>query len=117
MQLAGIGVPGHLVIARVIELMSKLDSRWVLEEAGAAAASYRTVPERLRVYAKAEWRRRMSGMFPGPALSAPDCAVPPSVCIRRVNSVAIAQVGYRASPRRRTRRSGRGSRARPRVVW
>jgi hypothetical protein len=66
MQLAGIGVPGHLVIARVIELMSKLDGRRVLEEAGAAAASYRTVLGRLRVYAKAEWRRRMSGMFAGP---------------------------------------------------
>ena len=36
-------------------------------------------------------------------------AVPPSVCIRQVNSVVIAQEGYRASPRHRTRRSGRGS--------
>jgi hypothetical protein len=47
----------QLVLARVIEPVSKLDSLRVLEEAGVAAASYRTVARRLRVYAKEAWRR------------------------------------------------------------
>jgi len=51
---------GQLVIARIIEPVSKLDSLRVLEEAGVAAASYRTVERRLRVYAKEAWRRKLS---------------------------------------------------------
>ena len=39
---------------------SKLDSPRVLEEAGVAAASYRTVKRRLPVYAKEAWRRKLS---------------------------------------------------------
>ena len=50
----------QLVIARIIEPVSKLDSLRVLEEAGVAAASYRTVERRLRVYAKEAWRRKLS---------------------------------------------------------
>jgi hypothetical protein len=50
----------QLVIARIIEPVSKLDSLRVLEEAGAAAASYRTVERRLRVYAKEAWRNKLS---------------------------------------------------------
>jgi len=38
-----------LVLARIIEPVSKLDSLRVLEEAGVAAASYRTVKRRLPV--------------------------------------------------------------------
>jgi hypothetical protein len=49
-----------LVLARIIEPTSKLDSLRVLEEAGAAVASYRTVERRLRVYAKESWRRTLS---------------------------------------------------------
>ena len=41
----------QLVLARIIEPASKLDSLRVLEEAGVAAASYRTVKRRLPVYA------------------------------------------------------------------
>jgi hypothetical protein len=51
---------GQLVIARIIEPVSKLDSLRVLEEAGVAAASYRTVERRLRVYAKEAWRGKLS---------------------------------------------------------
>jgi hypothetical protein len=40
-----------LVLARIIEPTSKLDSLRVLEEAGAAVPSYRTVKRRLRLYA------------------------------------------------------------------
>ena len=50
----------QLVLARIIEPVSKLDSPRVLEEAGAAAASYRTVTRRLRVYARESWRQKLS---------------------------------------------------------
>jgi hypothetical protein len=43
-----------LVLARIIEPTSKLDSLRVLAEAGTPAPSYRTVKRRLRVYAGAE---------------------------------------------------------------
>jgi hypothetical protein len=48
------------VVARIIEPVSKLDSLRVLEEAGVAAASYRTVKRRLPVYAQDAWRRKLS---------------------------------------------------------
>jgi len=50
----------QLVLARIIEPVSKLDSARVLEEAGAAAASYRTVTRRLRAYAQDSWRQKIS---------------------------------------------------------
>ncbi len=50
----------QLTAARVIEPVSKLDSLRVLEEAGAAAVSYRTAERRLRVYAKDAWRQKLS---------------------------------------------------------
>ncbi len=49
-----------LVLARIIEPVSKLDSLRVLEEAGVAAVSYRTVLRRLPAYAKETWRQRIS---------------------------------------------------------
>jgi hypothetical protein len=49
-----------LVLARIIEPVSKLDSLRVLEEAGVAAASYRTVKRRLAVYAQGSWRQQIS---------------------------------------------------------
>jgi DDE family transposase len=49
-----------LVLARIIEPVSKLDSLRVLEEAGAARASYATLKRRLPVYAKDSWRRKIS---------------------------------------------------------
>jgi hypothetical protein len=50
----------QLVLARIIEPASKLDSARVLEEAGVVPASYPTVCRRLRVYAKGSWRERLS---------------------------------------------------------
>src|SRR5690348_9263300 len=41
----------QLVLARIIEPVSKLDSSRVLEEAGVAAVPYRTVTRRLRAFA------------------------------------------------------------------
>jgi DDE family transposase len=49
-----------LVLARIIEPASKLDSLRVLEEAGAAAPSYRTVLRRLPAYADQAFRRQLS---------------------------------------------------------
>jgi hypothetical protein len=49
-----------LVLARIIEPTSKLDSLRVLTEAGMAAPSYRTVVRRLPVFAKESWRRALA---------------------------------------------------------
>src|SRR5215470_418865 len=50
----------QLVLARIIEPVSKLDSIRVLEEAGVAPASYRTIERRLPAYAEESWRQRLS---------------------------------------------------------
>jgi hypothetical protein len=50
----------QLVLARIIEPASKLDSLRVLEEAGMAPPSCATVKRRLPAYAEEEWRRRLS---------------------------------------------------------
>jgi hypothetical protein len=52
----------QLVLARIIEPASKLDSLRVPEEAGVAAASYRTLKRRLPVFADPAWR---AGHAPG----------------------------------------------------
>jgi hypothetical protein len=49
-----------LVLARIIEPVSKLDSLRVLEEAGVTPAPYRTVTRRLRVFAEDPWRQQIS---------------------------------------------------------
>jgi hypothetical protein len=56
----GDGVFRGLVLARIIEPASKLDSLRVLQEAGVAPASYRTVERRLPAYAQEAWRQRLS---------------------------------------------------------
>jgi DDE family transposase len=50
----------HLVLARIIEPSSKLDSLRVLQEAGVTPASYATLRRRLPAYAQEEWRQRLS---------------------------------------------------------
>ena len=50
----------QLVLARIIEPTSKLDSLRVLEETGAAAASYATVKRRLPVFAAQSWRQKLA---------------------------------------------------------
>jgi len=50
----------QLVLARVIEPVSKLDSIRVLDELGIAPPSYPTIKRRLPVYAKSEWRQQLS---------------------------------------------------------
>jgi Transposase DDE domain len=50
----------QLVLARIIEPSSKLDSLRVLEEAGIGGPSYATLKRRLPAYAREEWRQRLS---------------------------------------------------------
>jgi len=49
-----------LVLARIIEPTSKLDSLRVLEEVGVSAPAYRTVVRRLPVFAEPSWRRALA---------------------------------------------------------
>jgi hypothetical protein len=49
-----------LVLARIIEPTSKLDSLRVLDEAGVAAPSYATLKRRLPRYGKPLWRKDIS---------------------------------------------------------
>jgi hypothetical protein len=57
----------QLVLARIVEPTSKLDSARVLEEAGVEAFSYRTVKRRLPEYAQQAWRQRLSASCAGHA--------------------------------------------------
>jgi hypothetical protein len=50
----------QLVLARIVEPTSKLDSLRVLDETGVAAPSYPTVNRRLPIYAKDPWRQRLA---------------------------------------------------------
>jgi hypothetical protein len=50
----------QLVLARMIEPTSKLDSLRVLEETGVPAPSYPTVKRRLPVFARPSWRQRLA---------------------------------------------------------
>lgn len=51
-----------LVLARIVEPSSKLDSLRVLEEVGIGPPSYATVKRRLPVYAKDSWRERLAAL-------------------------------------------------------
>jgi hypothetical protein len=57
----------QLVLARIIEPTSKLDSLRVLDEVGVAAPSYATVKRRLPIYAKPAWREKLSAACAGHA--------------------------------------------------
>jgi hypothetical protein len=52
----------QLVLARIIEPTSKLDSLRVLEEAGIVPVSYRTLKRRLPDYAAEAWRERLAAL-------------------------------------------------------
>jgi hypothetical protein len=87
----GDGVFRDLVLARIIEPVSKLGSLRVLEEAGVVPASYRTVERRLPAYARQEWRQRLSAACAAHARLGPASLVLYDVstllCRRRHNSV------------------------------
>jgi hypothetical protein len=49
-----------LVLARVVEPVSKLDTIRVLDEIGVVSPGYRTILRRLPIYATDEWRQRLA---------------------------------------------------------
>jgi hypothetical protein len=55
----------QLVLARIIEPVSKLDSPRVLERSGMAPASYATLNRRLPANAKESWRRTLAARVRG----------------------------------------------------
>lgn len=63
----------HLVLARIIEPSSKLDSLRVLDEAGVTRASYRTLKRRLPAYAERQW---LPNSGPGKDLCRPAVLAP-----------------------------------------
>jgi hypothetical protein len=71
-----------LVLARIIEPVSKLDSVRVLEEAGVAPASYATLKRRLPVYAKEAFRQKLSA-----ACAAHAGLGPASLCLYDVSTL------------------------------
>ena len=80
----------QLVLARIIEPVSKLDTLRVLEEAG-LASSYATLKRRLPAYAKQAWRQKISAACAAHAGLGPASLVLYDVstllCRRRHNSV------------------------------
>jgi hypothetical protein len=98
----------HLVLARIIEPVSKLDSLRVLEEAGIAALSYRTVARRLPAYAQEEWRQRLSEACAAHARLGPASLVLYDVSVR--HEALVVRVGvrdhHRGSGRSRGREAG-----------
>jgi len=60
-----------LVLARIIEPTSKLDSLRVLEETGVNAPSYRTIKRRLPGYANPLWRKEISAACAAHAVLGP----------------------------------------------
>jgi hypothetical protein len=65
-------VCAQLVLARIIEPTSKLDSVRVFEEADGSPPSYATLKRRLPVYARPSWRQRLCcGVRPARAWARP----------------------------------------------
>jgi hypothetical protein len=100
-----------LVLARVIEPTSKLDSARVLEEVGVEAASYPTLNRRLPRYAVKEFRRRLAAACArqagvGPARCA--CTTSPRCTSRPMPVTGSVSRGYP--------RCGAWSRRSPRVA-
>jgi hypothetical protein len=94
-----------LVLARIIEPVSKLDSLRVLEEAGVAPASYATLKRRLPVYAKDSWRRKISAACAAHAGLGPASLVLYDVSVR--HEALVVRVGVRDHHRGRGRSRGR----------
>ena len=86
----------QLVLARIIEPVSKLDSLRVLEEAGVAPASYATLKRRLPAYAKEAWRQGLSA-----ACAAHAGLGPASLVLYDVSTLVLRDRSGRRVPRER----------------
>lgn len=73
----------QLVLGRIIEPTSKLDTIRVLTEVGITAASYPTIKRHLPTYATDEWRSRVAQAFAAHAGLGPATLVLYDVTVRR----------------------------------
>ena len=81
-----------LVLARVIEPTSKLDSLRVLEEAGIDPPSYQTMNRRLPVFATDRWRQRLAAACAAHARLGPASLVLFDVSVRHEALVVRVEV-------------------------
>jgi hypothetical protein len=95
----------QLVLARIIEPSSKLDSLRVLEEAGIGGPSYATLKRRLPAYAQEEWRQRLSAACAAHAGLGPASLVLYDVSVR--HEALVVRVGVRDHHRGPGRSRGR----------
>ena len=98
----------QLVLARIIEPVSKIDSLRVLEEAGLACPSYATLKRRPPVYAKDGWRRKLSA-----ACAAHTGLGPASLVLFDVSTLYFETDEGDGSASRVSRRSGGWNRRSP----
>src|SRR5215469_14133929 len=89
----------QLVLARIIEPVSKLDSLRVLDEAGVTPASYRTMKRRLPAYAEEGWRQRLSAACARHARLGPASLVLYDVSTLSFETGRATGSGSRDSPR------------------
>ena len=103
----------HLMLARIIEPSSKLDSLRILEEAGVAPGSYRTLKRRLPVYAEEAWRQGLSEACAAHARLGPASLVlytcPPSTSRPTRATDSASPASPRSTRPVRTRRCGPAS--------
>lgn len=96
-----------LVLARIIEPTSKLDSLRVLTEAGITPPSYRTVNRRLPVFATDAWRQGLAAACAAHAGLGPASLVLYDVSVR--HEVLVVRAGVRDHRRGSCRSRGRGA--------
>jgi hypothetical protein len=93
----------QLVLARIIEPTSKLDSLRVLAEAGVHPPAYRTLKRRLRCYCEASWREQLAAACAKHAALGPASLILYDVSVRHealVRREALETEGGASPPRR-----------------
>jgi len=91
----------HLVLARIIEPASKLDSLRVLAEAGVTPVSYATLKRHLPAYAQPSWSDRLAAACAAQVRLGPASLVLYDVSVR--HEALVARVGVRDHHRGRCR--------------
>jgi len=97
----------QLVLARIIEPSSKLDSARVLEEVGVEPWSYPTLKRRLPVYAQPSWRAALAAACAARCALGPASLVLYDVSVR--HEALVVRVGVRDRHRGPGRSWGRGA--------
>jgi hypothetical protein len=96
-----------LVLARIVEPTSKLDSLRVVEEAGFDPPAYATLKRRLPAFAKESWRQKLAAACARTADLGPASLVLYDVSVR--HEALVVRVGVRDHHRGRGRSRGRGA--------